>query len=200
MRHRRRADLAGLEALGHQLVARPSAGSSWPATTAPAASWTSADTHLVVQRARVDLADAGRTPARSRGGRRPGAPARPASARVAAEQVEHVLRGADRALDAAQRVAARAAPRAGRRPPAARRPRSRTACPAWWPARRRCASGRPSPASAYSAASRAQPGQHGHRAVAHQLQRQRGSAAARRSRSGRGWSCPCGSARARRAR
>ena len=72
--------------------------------------------HVEVERARVDLADAGRARGRSRGGRRPRARAAASFAGVAAEQVEHVLRRADRALDAAQRVAARAGRRAGRAP------------------------------------------------------------------------------------
>ena len=74
---------------------------------------------------------------------------------VAAEEVEHVLRGAHRALDPAQRVAGAQVLQALRRRRAARRRRSRSACPAWWPGRRRCGCGPVSTSSACSAARRA---------------------------------------------
>ena len=78
----------------------------------------------------------------------------------------------DRALDPAQRVAARAAPPAARTRRAARRRRSRTACPAWWPARRRCGCARPCTSSACSAARRASRASTRDRPVAHVLQRE----------------------------
>ena len=90
----------------------PSVASSCPAISrivvarldGPAASCTSADTDVEVQRARVDLADAGQHPAEAE---MLGDPLleRGELVGVAVEQVELVLRGPDRALDAAQRIA-----------------------------------------------------------------------------------------------
>ncbi len=103
MRHRRRADLAGLETLGGQLDAghQPDRGGQ---RRRRGGQLDERGEHVVVQRARVDLADAGQL------GGEPQVRRDPALqlgqlVRVAAEQVEHVLRGAHRTLDAAQRVA-----------------------------------------------------------------------------------------------
>ena len=103
VRHRRRPDLARPEALGHQLVAghQPDRGGE---RGRPGAELDECREHVEVERAGVDLAHAGEDgrEAEMVGDRRlePGE-----LVLVAVEQVEHVLRGADRALDAAQRIA-----------------------------------------------------------------------------------------------
>ena len=175
---------------------KPSVTSSFPAISRivvatygrqPAAP---APDHLVVERPRVDLPDAGelRLNPRWRGDVFSSSPA----FRVAAEQVEHVLRGAHRALDAAQRVPLdQLLDRAFA--PAIRPRRKRTACRAWSPARRRCANARQHQrrvvggllAEPYSGCDR----------TSRTSSRPAGSATARRSRSGRGSSCPCGCVR-----
>ena len=61
MRHRRRADLAGLEALGDQLLAghQPDRGGQ---RGRPGDGLDQRGDHVEVERARVDLADAGQHP------------------------------------------------------------------------------------------------------------------------------------------
>ena len=102
VRHGGRADLAGLEALGDQLVPGHEPDGLGERRGAGAELHERGD-DLVVERARVDLTDrvegAGEAEVR-------GDPALELGhlAGVSAEQVEHVLRRAHRALDAAQRV------------------------------------------------------------------------------------------------
>ncbi|CCW13901.1 hypothetical protein EBESD8_44640 [Rhodococcus aetherivorans] len=102
VRHRGRADLARLEALGDELVPGHQADGVRERRR-PGRDLHERGEHVVVQRARIDLTDAGehvREP-EVLGDRR-------LETRelvgVAAEQVQHVLRGAHGALDAAQRV------------------------------------------------------------------------------------------------
>ena len=130
--------------------AKPSVTSSWPAMSrmvvarlaGPAAACTSADDDVEVERAGVHLADVGEDVAEAEvGEHRLLQPVDGVG--VAAEQVELVLLGADRALDAPQRVAGEQVvdPVVGLR--AAPRRRWRSACRGWWPGRGRCGCGRP---------------------------------------------------------
>ena len=186
---------------------KPSVTSSCPAISrivvasddGPATAWASAETHVEVERARIHLADAGQHPGEAEVPRRPPAPARPPWPRRRSRSSWSGGR-ADRALDAAQRDSARcrsssrsyamsssSAAVANRLPSVVAwagtlcdRPdhhqlvelhrARRPAGPAWPPCGRGPAPARP------------------------------GSAAARRSRSGRARSFPCGCARARPAR
>lgn len=103
VRHRGRADLARLEALGDELVPGHQTDRLGGRGRRGRELYERGD-DLVVEGARVDLADRGER-------LREAQVARDALLqlvelrRVAAEQVQHVLRGADGALDAAQRVA-----------------------------------------------------------------------------------------------
>ncbi len=153
MRHGRRADLAGPESLGGQLGPghQPDRGGQ---RRRRGGQLHQRGQHVEVERARVDLADAGQ----------PGGEAEVRGhpplqlgelGRIAAEQVEHVLGGAHRALDAAQRVARAQLLQPGVRDehlvgrggePLAQRGGLRG---------RRCGCARPCTSSAYSAARRA---------------------------------------------
>ncbi len=103
VRHGGRADLAGLEALGHQLVPGHQPDGLGHRGGRRGELHQRGD-HVVVEGAGVDLADRGERlgEAEVRGD----APLQVGElVRVAAEQVQHVLGRADRALDPAQRVA-----------------------------------------------------------------------------------------------
>ena len=103
VRHRARADLAGLEALGHELDAGHQPDGGGEVARAGGGLHERRD-DVEVERARVDLADAGEDVLEAE-------VAGDALleigqlGRVAVEQVELVLGSADRSLDAAQRVA-----------------------------------------------------------------------------------------------
>ena len=103
MRHRRGADLALLEALGDDLVAghQPDRGRE---VGRAGGELHERGEHVEVEAARVDLPDAGQHPLEAEVGGDPLLEVRQLLG-VAVEEVEHVLGGAHRALDAAQRVA-----------------------------------------------------------------------------------------------
>ena len=142
----------------------PSVTSSWPAISrivvasddGAGAGLGQRRDHVEVERARIHLPDAGQ---------HAGEPEVPGDRPLelghlgrVAEQVELVLRGADRALDAAQRIALDEVGDAVVRDEQLLGRRWRTACRAWSPGPARCGTGPPSPASSNSiarAASRA---------------------------------------------
>ena len=125
----------GLEALGGQLVAGHQADAWWPGWPGRTPACTSADTTSRSSERGYTWPTLVSVASKPRcGGHRRLEPRRPASAD--AEQVEHVLLGADRALDAAQRVAGEQVLDPARAPAAAPRRRWRSACRAWWPGRR----------------------------------------------------------------
>lgn len=102
VRHRRRADLARRESLGDQLVAghQPNGVRH---RRRPRAQLHQRRNHVVVQRSRIHLPDAGQNRCETQ--ELGDAPLEFGElGRVAVQQVEHVLRRAHRSLDAAQRI------------------------------------------------------------------------------------------------
>ena len=142
VRHRARADLAGPEALGDELVAGHQPDRRGEVGRRRDELDQRRD-DVVVERARIDLADAGRAPCRSRGGAATRCSSSASRSASPPSRSSWSWRGADRTLDAAQRVARDQVvePLAAR--PAARRRPWRTACRASSPGPRRCGCGRP---------------------------------------------------------
>jgi hypothetical protein len=103
VRHRRRADLSRRESLGDELVARHQPDGVRQRRR-PGAELDECGHHVVVQRPRVHLPDAGENVCEAQEfGYPPLQRSQPRG--IAVEQIEHVLRGAHGPLDAAQRVA-----------------------------------------------------------------------------------------------
>ena len=195
--HRRRADLPGAEALGGQLLAGHQPDRERQVGRARRGLHQRAD-DIEIERAGVHLAHVGehRLEAEVLGD----AALQPVEAlAVAVEQVEHVLLGADRALDPPQRVAGEEVVDPVQRLEQLLARRWRSACRAWWPGPARCGCVRSSPAwrarRPARPAGRGRPASGPARAPAPDA-----PGAARRSRSGPARSSPCGCARGRRGR